>query len=441
MIGLLVWLVQDTHEEVCAKGTLAKANKWLAETIHAIHVGAANRKGQGFTLLMEDAASLFESIARHWYPLRHNENLGGENLEEKKEGNKEKKDKKEKGIKGKVKETNKGAVPSTAPEDCPFVLREFQQWCKRVHLAPQLAHKDLIEANFDELEGDADGEVMLETWMTHLDAMHTAKYEEHRKTREEIDRCQAGIEASDKWLGDLLDKIRAKLERDRERMSQASNRDVAYDIGDEVNKEIGLEGDKWAWFEAVGGPVTDDPDNALGVIVRGGPGLDSEETGQISLGKLCRIESMQELESGLLRGHVVEPMEGWVCVKYLQCQSHACGFCAGCETGMLPSEVAFEKVLDDAQYVFTKMAGQDMLVDKEEFLEAQDGDISLFTKLDADGSGSIHLEEWMGFLEKEHAARAQHDTKRGDDWLKNFIASVAKNVKVSRYPSISSSCS
>jgi hypothetical protein len=69
----------------------------------------------------------------------------------------------------------------------------------------------------------------------------------------------------------------------------------------------------------------------------------SNPAGQIPKGTRIQVLGLMEIEGLKVRAHVqggTHHPEGWVSVKFLNCEQKACGFCKHCKHGVVPSKKA-----------------------------------------------------------------------------------------------------
>ena len=65
-------------------------------------------------------------------------------------------------------------------------------------------------------------------------------------------------------------------------------------------------------------------------------------------------------------------------------------------------------------------------MEKNELVDAMQGDFKLFEKLDGDGSGAVTLEEFLAHLKKESQRRDEKKEGRGIEWLRGLVALSAR---------------
>ena len=87
-----------------------------------------------------------------------------------------------------------------------------------------------------------------------------------------------------------------------------------------------------------------------------------------------------------------------------------------------------ETLQEEADAVFTTLAGPDGALAKEELVAASGGDFKLFERMEGDNDGLVSRVEWHCFLKRSYEdKKASKGAAAGADrWLRTMLASVAR---------------
>jgi len=192
------------------------------------------------------------------------------------------------------------------------------------------------------------------------------------------------------------------------------------------------------------------------VKMRSGASMSSAAAGSVEHEAHCLVEEIEEIElpdgkGKKLRARISQPLPGWTSFSLLRCDAAGplpCGLCPTCVEKAPRSEILgltleqpapeppmptgwHETLFEQADEVFTRLAGDDDLLEKEELVAASGGDFKLFDRMDTEGDdGLVSRLEWHYFLKRAYDVKARGNAGNAgaDRWLKTMLASVAKEL-------------